>query len=73
MSINRIVAGTDHDVDLRIRADLSAYTAAMQRGDTDACIAIEQRYGLLGLSPQQVSEELFDMIAQKPLTAGRAS
>ncbi|MES2166569.1 MAG: hypothetical protein V4458_05990 [Pseudomonadota bacterium] len=68
-----ILGGGDDFLVSRIRADLSAYKAAMQHGDTDACIVIEKRYGLYGLSPKMVTDQMFDMIAQKPLTAGRAS
>ena len=36
-------------------SDRAAYANAMRRNDLNACIAIEQRYGLFGYDPETVS------------------
>ncbi|MBR0693604.1 hypothetical protein [Bradyrhizobium lablabi] len=67
--------GNDDDAYLKdAQADLSRYAAHLAKGETDACIAIEQKYGLFGLSPQMVSEELADIAAEfAELNQGEAS
>lgn len=45
--------------------DLAAYVTAMQVDDETTCAVIEKRYGLYGLSPQQVVEELSELISRK--------
>lgn len=49
-------------------ADLAAYVAAMHRDDEEACAAIEKKFGLYGLSPQQVAEELAELANREVLT-----
>lgn len=51
-----MIAGDDAEVAAEIAADLNAYTRHFAAAETEACVAIEKKYGLLGLSPQQVSE-----------------
>lgn len=46
-------------------ADLAAYVAAMHRDDDEACAAIEKKHGLYGLSPQQVAEELAEIVSRE--------
>jgi hypothetical protein len=43
--------------------DLSRYTACMMRADIRGCVVIEKKYGLYGLSPQEVTEELAEIAA----------
>ena len=50
--------GTEDDISSQARADLAAYIGYMVHADIAGCIKIEKRYGLYGLSPQRVSEEL---------------
>jgi hypothetical protein len=57
------IAGTEQEVEAR--ADLAAYTACMMRGDENGCNRIEAKYGLFGLSPQRVSEELAEIAASQ--------
>jgi len=59
------IAQSDSELEAQARVDLTKYIACMMRSDTDGCIAIEKRYGLYGLSPQQVSEELFEIAASQ--------
>jgi hypothetical protein len=54
---------TDDDHTSAASKDLARYMIRMAVGDTDACIRIEKRYGLFGLSPQQVAEELAEIAA----------
>jgi len=56
-----MIAGDDAEVCAEIAADKAAYAFHMRDGNVDACIAIEKKYGLFGLSPQQVSEQLAEM------------
>jgi len=56
-----MIAGTDAEVEAEIRADALAYAKHHVAGDTNACIAIEKKYGLFGLSPEQVSTMLAEM------------
>jgi hypothetical protein len=58
-----MISAHDDDHSSAARKDLSRYTACMMQGKIDVCIAIEKKYGLYGLSPQQVSEELADIAA----------
>jgi len=58
-----IIAGDDAEVEAEIRADAAAYVKHLAAANTDACIRIEKKYGLFGLSPQQVSETLAEMIS----------
>ena len=65
-----MIAGDDAEVAAEISADAAAYTQHFLAGRLDGCIAIEQKYGLFGLSPQQVSEQLCEM--SKPAEGGDA-
>lgn len=56
-----MISGADAEVAAEIRADAVAYTRHLIAANTDACIRIEKKYGLYGLSPQQVSEHLAEM------------
>ncbi len=60
-SWDAMIAGDDAEVSAEIRADAVAYTRHFLAGHLEGCIAIEQKYGLYGLSPQQVSEQLAEM------------
>jgi hypothetical protein len=55
----------DDDFSSAARKDLSRYTACLMHGKFDVCVGIEKKYGLYGLSPQQVSEELADIAAMQ--------
>ncbi len=59
------IAGTGDGVASQARADLARYAAYMMRDDDHGCTEIEQRYGLYGLAPQQVSEELAEIAASQ--------
>ncbi len=59
------LAGTDDDIASQARADLARYAACMIRDDDEGCTEIEQRYGLYGLAPQQVTEELAEIAASQ--------
>lgn len=54
---------TQDDAELlaEIKADEAAYAYHHHAGDVAACVTIEQKYGLYGLSPLQVSEQLHEM------------
>lgn len=56
-----MIAGADAEVAAEIKADGAAYAFHMRGGNVAACVTIEQKYGLFGLSPQQVSEQLHEM------------
>jgi hypothetical protein len=43
--------------------DLALYVSYLASGCHACCARIERRYGLFGLSPQQVSEELAEIAA----------
>jgi hypothetical protein len=56
-----MIAGSDAEVCAEIEADRVAYTKHLGRNEIDACIRIEKKYGLFGLSPEHVSSELAEM------------
>jgi hypothetical protein len=56
-----MIEGDEAEVIAEIRSDMIAYSVHMLSNNTAAAIAIEQKYGLYGLSPQQVSEQLHEM------------
>lgn len=56
-----MIAGADAEVEAEIAGDLKAYTKHLAAADTDACIKIEKKYGLFGLPPQIVTEQLAEM------------
>jgi hypothetical protein len=60
-SWDAMIAGDDEEVSAEIRADAAAYARHFMAGQTEACVAIAQKYGLFGLAPQQVSEQLAEM------------
>jgi hypothetical protein len=60
-SWDRMLADTDEELIAEIKFDLAAYTARLLSGNTTGCDEIEEKYGLYGLSPQQVSEQLHEM------------
>ena len=51
-------AGTEDEISSQARADLAAYIGYMVQANVAGRLGIEKRYGLYGLSPQRVSEEL---------------
>jgi hypothetical protein len=51
----------DAELVAEISADKAAYTFHMCAGNVSACIDIEKKYGLYGLSPQQVTQQLHEM------------
>ena len=61
-----MIAGSDAEVCAEIEADRVAYTKHLARNETDACIRIEKKYGLFGLSPEHVSNELAEMAKPSP-------
>lgn len=69
-SWDAMIAGDDDEVTAEIAADKAAYGYHLRDGNVDACIKIEKKYGLFGLSPQQVSEQLAEMA--KPAEGGAA-
>lgn len=56
-----MLAQDDAELVAEIKADKAAYAFHMHAGNVAACVTIEQKYGLYGLSPQQVSEQLHEM------------
>lgn len=58
---DNMIAGDDAEVSAEIMADSASYVRFLARGDSFACTAIEQKYGLYGLSPEQVTEQLAEM------------
>lgn len=56
-----MIEQADAELVAEIKTDKAAYAYHMRRGNVDACIAIEKKYGIFGLSPQQVSEQLEEM------------
>jgi hypothetical protein len=67
---DEMISGDDAEVSAEIAADLAAYTKHLARGEFDACIRIEKKYGLFGLSPQMVSEQMAEMA--KPTVGGES-
>jgi hypothetical protein len=65
-----MIEGDDDEVAAEIRADAVNYTRHFLAGQTDSCVVIEQKYGLYGLSPEQVSEQLCEMSKPTPGGAG---
>lgn len=56
-----MIAGSDAEVSAEIATDLAAYTKWLARGETDACIRIEKKYGLFGHTPEAVTTILAEM------------
>lgn len=56
-----MIEGDDAEVAAEISADKAAYAYHMRDGNIDALLKIEQKYGLFGLSPQQVTQQLHKM------------
>jgi hypothetical protein len=65
-----MIEGDDAEVAAEIATDAAAYGKLLAAGDDRGCIEIEQKYGLTGLTPQQVSEHLAEM--SKPAEGGAA-
>jgi hypothetical protein len=65
-----MIEGDDAEVLAEIKADMAAYTMHLGAGNISACISIEKKYGLYGLSPQHVSEQLHAMTL--PIEGGAA-
>ena len=65
-----MIAGDDDEVAAEIRADATAYGKHLAAGRHDACVAIEKKYGLYGLTPEMVSFQLAEMA--KPTEGGTA-
>jgi hypothetical protein len=65
-----MIAGDDAEVAAEIAADANTYARHFMAGRQDDCRVIAQKYGLFGLSPQQVSEQLAEM--SKPMEGGTA-
>jgi hypothetical protein len=57
------MTANDDDHSSAASKDLARYMVRMAVGDIDACIRIKKKYGLYGLSPQQVAEELAEIAA----------
>jgi len=58
---DEMLASEDAALVDEIKSDLTSYAAYTTAGNMAAAIVIEQKYGLFGLSPQQVSEQLREM------------
>lgn len=65
-----MITGDDEDVAAEIRADLTAYALHLGAGNHSACVNIEKKYGLYGLTPEMVSFQLAEM--SKPVEGGAA-
>ena len=65
---DNMIAGDDAEVAAEIAADHRAYIKHLAAAETPACIGIEKKYGLFGLSPEMVSAELSEMA--KPMPEG---
>ncbi|CAN7381983.1 hypothetical protein LJR220_003399 [Bradyrhizobium sp. LjRoot220] len=70
MSWDSMIAGDDAEVSAEIAADASAYAQLCEIDDSRGCLTIEEKYGLAGLPPQQVTEILAEMA--KPDEGGAA-
>jgi hypothetical protein len=58
---DEMISGSDAEVQAEIKADAVAYIKLLAAGDERGCLNIEDKYGLIGLPPQQVSEQLAEM------------
>lgn len=56
-----ILLQDDAELVAEIKADTAAYTFHRHAGNVAACVSIERKYFLHGLSPDQVSEQLTEM------------
>lgn len=56
-----MLKGDDDEVQAEIAADLTKYATALMRNDSAAAVSIEKKYGLYGMSPEQVSTILAEM------------
>jgi hypothetical protein len=56
-----MISGDDAEVEAEITADAAAYTKALIAGDERAGLKIESKYGLVGLTPEMVSQTLAEM------------
>lgn len=61
--LDYLIAGDDAEVAEEIRADALAYVKHLVDGNKQACIRIEEKYGLVGMTPEQVSTTLAEMMA----------
>lgn len=57
-----MIAGDEAEVAEEIRADALAYVKHLVDGNEQACIRIEEKYGLFGLTPEMVSTTLAEMV-----------
>lgn len=58
---DEMLANADAAILAEINADKAAYAKYTAAGNTAAATGIEKKYGLYGLSPQQVAEQLHQM------------
>lgn len=56
-----MITGTDDEVAAEIRSDAIAYARHFVAGNLEACVDIQRKYFLHGLSPQEVSEAMIEM------------
>jgi hypothetical protein len=61
---DEMIASDDAELVAEIAADAKSYVQALAAGDDRGCLAIEQKYDLVGLTPEQVSQHLADMALQ---------
>lgn len=57
-----MIAGDDAEVAEEIRSDAMAYVKHLADANTNACVRIEKKYGLFGLTPEMVSKTLAEMV-----------
>jgi len=57
-----MIAGDDAEVAEEIRSDALAYVKHLADGNEQVCIRIEEKYGLVGMTPEQVSRTLAEMV-----------
>lgn len=60
-SWDSMIAGSDAEVAAEISADSAAYSFHRHAGNVAACVEIERKYALHGLSPERVMAELAEM------------
>lgn len=58
---DQMLADSDAEFVAELKFDIATYAARLASGNKSGCLEIEQKYGLFGMSPEQVSEQLHQM------------
>lgn len=67
---DKMIADDDADLVAEIKADAVKYVTHLLTSNVAAAVVIEKKYGLYGLTPQQVSDQLHAMT--QPVEGGAA-